>query len=259
MWKAFAPANAARNGLFAAQLAKLGVTGPVLPFKGVKGFEKQVSGPLELEKFGDGTAGYMINKTFVKTWPVQYNTQAGIQAALALREKISTPDEIAGITIDISDTGRILAADTSAKWDPQTRETADHSLPYIVVSALLDGEVTRQTFDRERFRNPDKLALMRRVEVRADPEFTESYPRLLSVRVAISAVDGRHFVEQVDIPKGHPLDPLTDSELGEKYRKFAAPHMGTSQVQQSVEALWELETATNLGELMALFEVKQGP
>ena len=256
MWKAFAPANAARNGLLAAQLAKMGVTGPVLPFKGEKGFERQVSGPLDFEQFGDRNAGYLINKTFIKNWPVQYNTQAGIQAALALRNDGITPETIDKIVIDIADTGRILAADTPAKWDPQTRETADHSLPYIVVAALLDGEITRATFDRENFRDPEKLKLVRRVEVRADPEFTRSYPSLLSVRVAISTTDGHELVEQVDIPKGHPLDPLTDQELEEKYRTFATVHMDDDDVERSLATLWKLETVSDLPGLMQLFDVR---
>ena len=129
MWKAFAPANAARNGLFAARLAQLGVTGPVEPFQGEKGFERQVSGPLALRRFGSRKNGYKINDTYIKVWPVQYNTQAGIEAALQLRDQIGEPGAIQRILIEISETGRILSADTAAKWDPQTRETADHSLP----------------------------------------------------------------------------------------------------------------------------------
>ena len=259
MWKAFAPANAARNGLFAAQLAQMGVTGPVHPFTGEKGFEAQVSGPLRLEPFGDKEHGYMITKTFIKNWPVQYNTQPAIHAALELREKISSAELIDEITVDISETGRILAADTPAKWDPQTRETADHSLPYIVVAALLDGEVTRATFDRERFRNPEKLDLVRRVAVRADPEFTQSYPQLLSVRVAITTRDGRLHSKQIDIPKGHPLDPLTDQELEEKYRRSVEIHLGGPAVRSSLDALWSLETVTDVSDLMGLFEVKSTP
>ncbi len=259
MWKAFAPANAARNGLLAAQLAKMGVTGPVFPFTGEKGFENQVSGPLRIERFGDKSSGYRINETYIKNWPVQYNTQAGIQAALKLRGKIAGAEAIDSITIDISETGRILAADTEAKWDPRTRETADHSLPYIVVAALLDGEVTRATFDQERFRDPAKLELMRRVEVRVDPKFTESYPKLLSVRVSIAAKDGRQHSKQIDIPKGHHLDPLTDQELEEKYRMFAELYFDKSQMKGSIEALWNLESVSDMSELMGMFEIKKTP
>ncbi len=258
MWKAFAPANAARNGLVAAQLATMGVTGPVLPFRGERGFERQVSGPLELESFGNSATGFMINKTFIKNWPVQYNTQAGIQAALALRGEVGASGRIERIIIEVSETGRVLAADTAAKWDPQTRETADHSLPYIVVAALLDGEVTRATFDRDAYRDPEKLALLGRVEVRTDDEFTRTYPKMLSIRVTVWTGDGRELSHQVDIPKGHPLDPLTDSELERKFRDAAGVYFGSHDMRRALDSIWSLETAPGVGDLVAQFEIEGG-
>ncbi len=255
MWKAFAPANAARNGLFAARLAKLGVTGPVQPFRGEKGFEKQVSGPLPLKEWGSKSAGYKINQTYIKVWPVQYNTQAGIEAGLKLRSKLTDTSGIEKIIIDISEIGRILSADTAAKWDPQTRETADHSLPYIVVSALLDGQVTRATFNRERFRDPSKLALVKKVEVRADPEFTARYPETLSVRVTIRMANGHQLVDQVDIPRGHALSPLTDQEVEKKFTALAGQQLTASQITRALEQLWCLETFAEVGEIMKLFVI----
>lgn len=259
MWKAFAPSNAARNALIAARLASAGVTGPVEPFVGAKGFERQVSGPLSFEGFGSKERGYLINETYIKVWPVQYNTQAGIEAALALCDAVGAPDQIEKIVIDISDTGRILSADTPAKWDPQTRETADHSLPYIVVSALMDGEVTRATFDSAGFRDPVKLALVRRVEVQADPVFTRTYPEKLSVRVGVRMANGDEHVRQVDLPKGHARNPLSDAEVAQKFRRLVAPWFPADRLDAGLERLWRLDSVTDLGALMAHFALPTPP
>ena len=255
MWKAFAPANAARNGLFAARLAEMGVNGPFMPFRGEKGFENQVSGPLNLKEFGSMKDGYRINQTYIKLWPVQYNTQAGIQAALCLRGLVPNLEDITKIVIDISEIGRILSADTRAKWDPQTRETADHSLPYIVVSALMDGDVSRATFDRENFRDPTKLALVQKVEVRADPEFTKNYPEKLSVRVTIDTKAGNSFSQVFDYPKGHFKDPLSDSEVSDKFRRFALLHLKEDQFNAALGTSWNFEKVTDIGAFMRLFAI----
>ncbi|HEY0920413.1 MmgE/PrpD family protein [Devosia sp.] len=257
MWKALAPSNASRNGVIAAMLAQAGVTGPVEPFVGAKGFERQVSGPLQFEGFGSKAGGYRINQTYIKVWPVQYNIQADIEAALALRDKISDPARIDSVVIDISDTGRILSADTAAKWDPQTRENANHSLPYIVVSALVDGQVSRATFDASAYRDPRKLELVQRVEVRADPEFTRAYPGDLSVRVCVRLQDGSERVHQIDHLKGHVRNPLSDEEVSQKYHGLVGGRFSRTRAEANLSCLWELEQVEHLGELLAGFALDE--
>ena len=252
MWKACAPANAARNGLMAAMLAARGLTGPAEAFTGEKGFLKQVTGPLELPKFGGDGRPFMIGSTHIKLWPVQYNTQAGIQAALELRKDLGGGEGFRSMTIDIADVGADLSADTGDKWDPGTRETADHSLPYIVVSALLDGEVTRGTFDMERIRDPERLALLKRVTVRRDPEFSRRYPEALSVRVSMETEAGEVLTRQVDYPLGHCNNPMSDAQVEEKFRRLSAGRVPDTQVDELLRRLWSLEREQDIGDLLAL-------
>jgi 2-methylcitrate dehydratase len=255
MWKACAPANAGRNGLFAARLAALGLTGPAEAFQGPKGFERQVSGSLTLVPFGTVGDRLMINRTHIKFWPVQYNTQSGIQAALDLRRDIDDVNAIASMTIDIADVGRDLAADTPAKWDPRTRETADHSLPYIVVAALLDGDISGATFDMERIRDPRRLDLVKRVEVRVDPEFSRQYPNTLSVRLCLAMKDGRRLSRKVDHPRGHCENPLTDGEVEAKFRRLASTAVSPRQIDAILDRLWKLESLDDIGPVLKLFAV----
>ena len=252
MWKACAPANAARNGLMAALLAARGLTGPAEAFTGEKGFLNQVTGPLELPKFGGDGRPFMISSTHIKLWPVQYNTQAGIQAALELRSSMKRRAGFRAMTIDIADVGADLSADTGDKWDPKTRETADHSLPYIVVSALLDGDVTRSTFDMERIRDPERRALLKRVTVRKDPEFSERYPEALSVRVGVESEAGEVLTRQVDYPLGHCNNPMSDAQVEEKFRRLSAGRVPEAEVDELIRRLWSLEREQDIGDLLGL-------
>ena len=252
MWKACAPANAARNGLLAALLAARGLKGPAEAFTGEKGFLNQVTGPLELPKFGGEGRPFMIGGTHIKLWPVQYNTQAGIQAALQLREVMRDDVGFRSMTIDIADVGADLSADTRDKWDPRTRETADHSLPYIVVSALMDGEVDRSTFDMERIRDPERLALLKRVTVRRDQEFSKAYPQALSVRVGVETAAGDVLTRQVDYPVGHCKSPMSDARVEEKFRRLAAGRVPEARVDEILPRLWSLEAEQDIGGLVGL-------
>ncbi len=134
-WKACAFANAARNGVFAALLAEKGLSGPSPIFEGVFGFWKLLSGEFTLAPFGGGGQPFKILDTHIKFFPVEYHAQSGVDAALKLREKLvgnglcAVPDDIAEINVQTFDACVDIIAGEPEKWNPTTRETADHSLP----------------------------------------------------------------------------------------------------------------------------------
>ncbi|MEM0260737.1 MAG: MmgE/PrpD family protein, partial [Sulfolobales archaeon] len=140
MWKGATAANSARKGLFLALLASEGFTGPSPVFEGEFGFFNVVSKQrFDIDRFG-GFNGEMfqVHRTSIKYWPVEYHAMSAVEAALKLRGKVSAKD-VESIRIKtFTVCYRIIAKDPE-KWDPRTRETADHSLPYIVARALLDG------------------------------------------------------------------------------------------------------------------------
>lgn len=146
-WKGCAFANASRNGVFAALLAKHGMTGASEVFEGEMGFFKQVSGPFDLPVLGGGDEPFMINRTYIKFYPAEYHSQSAIDAALELRPHLKSVDEIEAITIETFNAAVEIIGGEPEKWRPTTRETADHSLPYCVAVALTDGRVTLASFD----------------------------------------------------------------------------------------------------------------
>src|SRR5438445_956604 len=157
-WKGVAFATAARHGVFSALLARAGMTGPGPIFEGQMGFEKQLGVSLGSvgEKFavpfvenGDGPAS-MILRTSIKFWPAEYHSQSAIEAALLLRKQIGKGVEVKSMTIESHDASVDIIGSEPEKWKPETRETADHSLPYITAVALIEGEVTEKRFKPER-------------------------------------------------------------------------------------------------------------
>ena len=122
------------------------MTGPSSIFEGEMGFFNQVSGPFELDvrSFGNRENGdFHITRTLTKLYPTNGEMQTAVMAAVSLRGQLSRLGDIASIQIDTTDVGFKFLAKDPAKWRPRTRETADHSLPYTVARALLDGTITR--------------------------------------------------------------------------------------------------------------------
>src|SRR3954467_14917171 len=138
-WKGVAFANAARCGVYAALLARAGMTGPAPIFEGAMGFEKELGVSLGNvgEKFAvpflqnrQGPASMILN-TSIKYWPAEYHSQSAIEAALFLREQIDDISQISSVNIESHDASVDIIGSEPEKWKPETRETADHSLPYI--------------------------------------------------------------------------------------------------------------------------------
>src|SRR5204863_7052433 len=141
---------------------------------------KQVSGAFELP-FLDGTASpdskrdFMINRTSIKFWPAEYHSQSAIHAALELRQRIDDPGKIKSLDIYSFDAAVDIIGKDPEKWRPRTRETADHSLPYCTAVALVDGDVTLESFSDDRLRDENLLGLVARIKIHCDAKLTARY------------------------------------------------------------------------------------
>lgn len=259
-WKGCAFANASRNGVFAAELAKLGMTGASEVFEGPMGFFHQVSGgPFELPILGgvDG-APFMITKTYIKFFPAEYHSQSAIDAALVLRPQLGAPavDAIRSITIETFNAAVEIIGGEPEKWRPTTRETADHSLPYCVAVALVDGAVTLDSFDDAHLADEALLGLVQRIEVKASAELDKKYPDGIPNLVRIRMRDGRTLEHEVTYPRGHAGNPMTDAEVESKFHALVDPLLPSSTVSEILDFCWTLDKQTDLGRLLQLFEVK---
>ena len=223
-WKAAAASNAVRNAVFSAKLSKAGLTGPSEIFEGKYGFQNQVSGEfnLDIEKFGMKGRDFLLPETYLKKHNAEYHAQSSIEAALELRTQLRDIDEIESLIIETHEAGFTIIGDKEKdpdKWDPKTRETADHSLPYTTVTSLIDGEITEKQYEMNKIRDINSLDLIKRVKVIENPEFTKSYPKEGIInKVTISLKNGDRLSSQIDFPKGHPMNPMVDHEVEEKFK-----------------------------------------
>ncbi|MFN3804389.1 MAG: MmgE/PrpD family protein [Pyrobaculum sp.] len=243
MWKGAAAANASRNAVFASLLAQEGFTGPYKPFEGEMGFFRQLlQGDFDmtaLKSLEGGRPPRRILDTYIKPYPVEYHAQAAVEAALGLRERVRL-EEIEKVVIDTYEAAyTIIGPKDPEKWDPHTRETADHSLMWVTAAALVWGPI--EIWHYKDVRNPQVLALMKKMEVRLDPEFDKQYPQAFPTAITIVTKGGSKYGERVDYPKGHPKNPMSDRELEEKYHKLTRDVLPEENRKKALEIMWQLE------------------
>jgi len=138
------------------------------------------------------------------------------------------------------------------KWRPKTRETADHSLPYCTAVALADGKVTRAQFEPKRFSDSRLLDLVAKIKVHRDAALSAHYPRGIPNRLTITLRDGKKLAQEVEFPRGHAENPMTDQEVEDKFRSLAVPRFGEDRAKRILECCWNLEQLNKVSELLAL-------
>ncbi|MGZ5151922.1 MAG: MmgE/PrpD family protein [Burkholderiales bacterium] len=241
-WKGCAGANASRNAVFAALLAQDGFTGPTAVFEGNVGMWEAVGRfdwPLP-----EGT--HMIGETHIKGLPVCYHGQSPVEATLEIRSRVNV-DQIESIEVDAYKTAVMMMGADASRWAPSTRETADHSLPYCVSIALLDGKVTNQSFAPARLIDPAVGKLMRKVKVREDQQLSNLYPEGAPGRVTIRMMSGEAHTAEIKYPTGHAKSPMSDGEVERKFRDMCGAHLSEPQCDAVLTAIRNLERSSDVG------------
>ena len=244
MWKGCATAAAVRTGVFAAQLAADGMTGPPAPFEGRDGLWQHlgIEAP-KWKRFGGDGEPFRINATSFKAYPSVVHTQGSIGLALELRSQVPA-DQVAAARVSVYGDAVRRTASEEEKWDPKTRETADHSTPFLVAAAWQDGEITPATYTASRIQDPALRPLMRKLTVVEDPDFTRRYPGEACARIEVTTTDGRRVTAETQYPRGHRKNPLTDAEVEAKFRGLASPALGGEGCRRVLAGVTDLENAT---------------
>lgn len=252
-WKAACAAYAARSGLWAARLAKNGFTGPSDIFSGKHGFFAQVSGAFKLPHRPLGRPWKMM-ETHTKFFPAEHHAQSAVEAAIALRDDGGMKN-IREITIETFKVAVDIIGSEKEKWVPTTRETADHSMPYLVVAALLDGDINLAQYEKKRYQDKDVRQLLARVRVKESPRYSRIYPKKLAVRVVLKGADGREMSREVLWPLGYAGRPMSQEDVEEKFRRLTAGKLGKPQAAKLTAAVAGLERVPSLKALAHRMEI----
>src|SRR5438552_6032253 len=243
MWKRFNGGDAVRNALQACLLASAGVEGAVRPFVGKLGFIHKLAArqedciPVLRACLIAERPLSRVAETYMKRWPVGSLAQSAIQAALQAREQVGDGARIKQVRVFAAEgaydhLGRIR----QDPWNPISRETADHSLPYIVAAAVLDGTVGVASFTPNVVLNPERRAFIKKVTCAPALELGShamgKHKRVemgyLS-RVEIELNDGMVVHGDARPFPGHHKNPLTDADLNEKLRENVEPVAGAQR------------------------------
>jgi 2-methylcitrate dehydratase len=203
-----------------------------------------------------GAPGWRITGATFKRWPVGSRGQSAIQAALAARSTVADVAQIRAVRITTDPAASEHLADIrDDPWAPISRETADHSMPYIVAAAVLDGRVHTDSFEPARVGDPARRAFLRdRVTLEPDPSLALGIAGGYPSRVEIETADGALHVGQPLPPPGHPRNPFSDADFTTKLHENVDALLGPQRVAAVSAAVWSLHRAGSVRDLTTLLE-----
>ena len=246
---------ATQSGVLAALMAEKGYTGPEHVVDGKEGLAHCFGPSWKLNLLTDGLGeSWRIRQCGMKAFPTEALTHTPISAVLDIvKSNDLKPEQVEKVQIRSLARAADILSDPS-KYDPQSKETADHSLPYVIAAAIAERQVTPVQFEMKKIMDPTIRAQLKKVEVVADPEIEKVFPALQRVIVNLTTVDGRTFTKQLDYPKGDPRNPLSDAEVEEKFSALAEGVLSARAQKKLKDAIWNLEKAGSVSKVMALMK-----
>jgi len=252
LWKGAATAHATSNAMFVTRLAQHGMTGPEAAIEGRHGLWDQITGEFELPPLPDCGGEYLTTRTSLKYWPVEYTAQNAVWVAKRLATTIPIT-ELASVRLGAHTHGWREIGSDPAKWDPQSRETADHSLPYIFVRAMQRDGVDTSIFAKECYLDPSVRPLMAKVVVEPDERCDAVHPDGVMLTCDAVAKDGRAESFSVNDPKGFWTNPMTAADVEAKFRALVEPTYDSRHAARLYEYWSSVVERRDLGAGMRLF------
>lgn len=168
-----------------------------------------------------------------------------------LAKEIGDLDRVAALEIGTTHRGYQIAGRDAEKWAPDTKETADHSLPYIAARAMLDGTIDNDSYTPDKLHDPRVLALMRKITVREDPAFAMITISVPPTRLTATLSDGRRITRLVDRLPGFPGQPMSRADVERKFRRNVSRRLTQERTNSVLQAMWALDHTEDLSALLA--------
>lgn len=246
LMKNLADPLAVQSGVLAALMAREGCTGPLHVLDGKEGLGQIIPCEWRWPALVAGLGrDWRILRCGMKAFPTEALTHTPLSALLDLiKEHDLVPDGVNTVTIHTLARAADILADPE-KYNPHTKETADHSLPYVVAAALVDRQVTPAQFSEAKLTDPVIRGQLSKVKVVADPSIEALFPRVKRARVVVQTSDGRTLEKTLDHPRGDPQNPLSDADLAAKVAALAEGVIPAEVVPRMREVILRAETFDN--------------
>ena len=258
-WKGLASPNTAFSSTHAAFLAMRGISGPPEVFEGNKGFMDTIAGEFYIDWQSEDLE--RVTLTILKEYNAEIHSQSAIEGILELREEYGIRgDDVELIELETFQVAYdiIGGGEEGSKRSVHTKEEADHSLPYILAVALLDGQVGPSQYTDERIQSADVQALLQRVFIRPSAAYSERFPDEMPCRLRVILKDGRQLeVEKRDY-EGFITRPMSWETISRKFSWLSGPFTRPALQQQIITAVAELESVP-VADLMGLLTQVQKP
>ncbi len=258
-WKGFAYAAAGHSGVHSTFLAMRGVTGPLLLVEGPFGVFESVTGEFEVD-WSDARLGKMLEIS-VKRYNAGLHSQTAIEGVIGMKRAHGfRPEDVEDVEIGIYERAYFImgGGKAGAREHVRNKETADHSLPYVLAAAIIDEQVLPAQYEEERIRAEDVQVLLKRVRTTNSDEMTARYPAQSPVRIAITLKDGA--VHEMDKPawEGHFSSPMRWETVREKFEALSEARADASLRGEIADAVSRLD-AIRFKELTGLLERVETP
>jgi 2-methylcitrate dehydratase len=253
MAKAIGYPWAAMDGILATRLAQQGYTGPT-GFLDWLATEGPLKGTVDADALDRAEATMMIERVSYKQFPIQFELQTPVELAIGLHDELGGAQSVSRVEISVRPITIKRTADV-AKFTPNNRETADHSLPVCVAMALLDGKVTAAQFESGRWKTDDVLGLVKRIAVTAEPEYDARYPGGRPAALRVTLENGRRLEAFQAAPLGDVTRPLDDATLTRKFLANASDVLGATRAQDIVECVSRVDQLAYLDQLTRLLRI----
>lgn len=213
---------AVQSGVFAALMAQRGYTGTEAVFEGKEGLMDVFGPKWDTDKLlGDLGKRFKILDCSMKAFPTEALTHTHITTTLkVVRENRISFDQIERVTVTTIARACDILFDPH-KYRPESRETADHSLPYCIAAALVDHQVTTQSFSEEKLKDPRIWEVIDKIKGEASQEFERMFPAKQPSKVVVKTKDGREFSAYLEYPKGDPREPMSMEDLEAKFNALS--------------------------------------
>ncbi|MCC7212482.1 MAG: MmgE/PrpD family protein [Candidatus Brocadia sp.] len=242
-WKGLAYPNTAFGCTHATFLAMRGITGPLEIFEGNKGFMDTIAGRFEIDWIQEDLG--RVTSTVLKKYNAEIHSQSAIEGILELKRDCGfTAAEVTRIEIEIFDVAYhiIGGGEEGNKTMVRTKEEADHSLPYLIAVAVLDGRVMPEQYKPDRIRSHDVQELLKKILVKPSEAFSLRFPAEIPCRITVSLSDCRVLIKGKKDYEGFRTNPMQWETVVQKFEKLSGPYTDRSLRLKIVDAVADLDS-----------------